>query len=103
MFKRRELNKKLAYVISCFVTSLRRGEGFMMDTEVLWHNIGKVREGTLDNVVIPMVGRFKGGGGGRRHHLQAIFNETDKKLKVKWRLYRFNYELIRQKHGNDPT
>ena len=41
--ERKELTKKRAYFMSCFVASLRGSEGFMMDAAGLWHQIGKVR------------------------------------------------------------
>ena len=46
----------------------------MMYASGLRHNIGKVREGPLDHVVIPLVGIFKGGTGSR-HHLQEVVNK----------------------------
>ena len=68
MLERRDSTKKVAYFMSCFVVSLRGGDGFMMDASGLWYHIGKVREGPLAHVVIPTMGIFKGENG-RRHHL----------------------------------
>ena len=70
-----ELTKNGAYFISCFVASLRGGEGFIMDAAGFLHHIGKGREGPLSCVVIHLMGRFKVGTGSR-HHIQAVFNET---------------------------
>ena len=74
----------------------------MMGAAVLRHHIRKGREGPLAHVVIPLVGRFKGGTGSR-HHLQAVVNETASKLKVEWWLERLNGELIRQGQRNGPA
>ena len=74
----------------------------MMDASGLQHHIGKGSKGTLDHVVITLVGRSKGGTG-ERHHLQAIFNKTDSKLKVRWWLERLNDELTRQVQRNGPA
>ena len=52
----------------------------MVDSEGFWHHIGKGREVPLDNVVIPLMGRFKGDNGSR-HQLQA-FSQIDS-FKVK--------------------
>ena len=65
------------------MASLRGSEDFMMYAAGLRHHIGKGREGHLDHVVIPLLGRFKGGTG-IRHHLHAIVNKTASKLKVRW-------------------
>ena len=46
--------------MSCFVTSLRGSEVFMMDAAELCHNIGKGREGPLARVVIKCMGIFNG-------------------------------------------
>ena len=75
MLERRDLNKKGAYFMSYFVSSLRGSEGFMINAAGLRHHIGKGREGPLSHVVIPLVVRFTGETG-IIHHLQAIVNET---------------------------
>ena len=59
MLKMRELTKKGAYFMSCFVASLRGSEEFMMYAAGLRHHIGKGREGPLFYVVIPLMGRYK--------------------------------------------
>ena len=65
-----------------FVDSLRGGgEGFIMYVAGLQHQIGKVIEGPLYRVLIPLMGRFKESTG-IRVHLQAVVNETASKLKV---------------------
>ena len=46
-----------------------------MDVEGLRNHNGKGREGPLAHVVIPLMGRFKGGTGSR-YHLQVIINKT---------------------------
>ena len=46
-------------------------------------------------MVIPLMGRCKGGTGSK-HHLQAVFNETASKLKAMWGLDRLDDECIRQ-------
>ena len=89
MLKRRYSTKKVAYFMSCFVVSLRGGDGFMMDASGLRYHIGKVREVPLAHVIIPLVGMFKGLNGSG-HHLQAIVNNTYSKLKVGWCLERLN-------------
>ena len=48
------------------------------------------------------MGRFNGGAV-NRHHLQAVVNEIDSKLKVGWWLKMLNNELIRQVQKNGPT
>ena len=68
--------------MSCFVVSLIGGKGFMMDAAGLRQHIGKVREGNLAYVVIPLICRFKGDTG-RRHHLNDVVNDTASKLKVR--------------------
>ena len=83
MLESRDLTKKGASFISFFVAQLRGSEGFMMDVAGLWHQIGKGREGNLYHVVIPLMGRFKGEPESR-HHLQAVINEKNSKLKVRW-------------------
>ena len=47
------------------------------------YHIGKVREGTLAHVVMPLMSRFKGETGSR-NHLQTIVNKIASKLKVGW-------------------
>ena len=66
--------------MSIFVVSLRGSKGLIMYEAGLRHHIGKGRkgkgrEGPLDHVVIPMMGRFKGETVSR-HHLQAVVNKT---------------------------
>ena len=73
-----------------------------MNAAVLRHHIGRGSEGPLYHVVIPLMGRFNGGAV-NRHHLQAVVNETDSKLKVMWWMERLNNEFIRQEHRNGPT
>ena len=65
-----------------------------MNAAVLRNHIGRGREGPLYHVVIPLMGRFKGGVGSR-HHLQVVVNNTASKLRVMWWLERLNKELIR--------
>ena len=59
MFERRHFTKKVSYLMSCFVASLRGNKGFVMGAEGFRNHIGKGREGTLDNVLIHLVGIFK--------------------------------------------
>ena len=89
ILERRDLTKNGDYCMSCFVESLRGNKGLMMYAEELRHHIGKVIKGPLAHVVIPLMGRYKGETGSI-HHLQAVFNNTASKLKVRWWLYRFN-------------
>ena len=102
MLERRDLTKNRSYFMICLVTSLRVIKGFMIDAVGLWRHIGKGRKGPLSHVVIPLMGRYKGETGSI-HHLQAVFNNTASKLKVRWWLYRFNNELIRQRRKNVPA
>ena len=88
--------------MSCFVASLKGIEGFMMDAVGFWYHIGKGRGEPLYHVLIPLMGRFKGETG-IRHHLQAVLNETSSKLKVRWWMERFNYELIMKRQINGPA
>ena len=83
MLQRGYLTEKVSYFMSCFVESLSGIEEFLMDASVLWHHVGKVREGPLSHVVIPLMVRFKGETGSR-HHLQAVINKTDSKLNFMW-------------------
>ena len=53
-------------------------------------------------MVIPLMGRFKGGTGSR-HHLQAVVKDAASKLKVGWWMERLNYDLIRKGHRNGPA
>ena len=53
--------------MSFSVALLRGGEGFIMDAARFQCHIWKEMEGPLYHVVIPMVGRFKRGGGIRHH------------------------------------
>ena len=55
----------------------------MMDAAVLRNQIDKGREGGLARVEIPLIGRVEGDTGSR-HHLQAIINEIDSNLNVRW-------------------
>ena len=75
MLERRDLTKKRAYSMSCFVASLRGSKGFVIDASGLRHHIGKGREGYLVHVLIPLMGIFKGGTWSRRH-LQVVVNTT---------------------------
>ena len=59
MLEKRDLTKRGAYFMSCFVASLRGSEGFIMDAAGLRNNIGKLREVTPAHVVIPQIGRCK--------------------------------------------
>ena len=102
MLERRDLNKRGAYFMSCFVVSLRGGEGPVMDAAGLWHHVGKGREGPLAHVAIHLMDIFKGETGGI-HHAHAVVNETSSKLKVRWWLERFNNELIMQGQINGPA
>ena len=79
ILERMDLNKKVAYLISCFVGSLRGIKGFVMDESGLMYHIGKGREGPLDHVVIPLVGIFKVYTG-IIHHLQSVVNYKSPKL-----------------------
>ena len=74
----------------------------MMDAAGLRHHIGKVREGPLARVLIPLMGRFKGGAG-IRNHLQAVVTDTASRLKIMWWLEWFNDELIRKGQRNGPA
>ena len=74
----------------------------MMYAEGLRRHIGKVREGPLAYVVVPLMGRFKEETGSR-HHLQAVVNETASKLKVGQWLDRLNNNFIRQGQRNGPV
>ena len=85
--------------MSCFLVSLRGSKGFIMDAPVLWKHIGKGREVHLACVVIPLMGRFKGGTGSR-YHLQAVVNKTASRLKVMWLMERLNDESIIQLQRN---
>ena len=69
----RYLTKEDSFINS-FVEYLRWSEGFMMDSAVSCHHIGGVREGPLDHVVIPLMWRFMGETGSRKH-LQAVLNK----------------------------
>ena len=102
MLERRELNKKGSYFMICFVESLRGSEGSVMDAEVLRHHIGKGREGPLNNVVIPLMGIFKGYTC-RRHHIQVVVNKRASKLKVRCWMEMLNNELIRKGQINGPA
>ena len=55
-----DLINKEDYFMSCFVVSLKESEIFMMDVAGLQYQIKKVRQGTLSNVAILFLGRFKG-------------------------------------------
>ena len=55
----------------------------MMNAAGLRYHIGKGKEGPLDHLVIPIMGRLKGGTG-TRHQLQAIVNKKASNLKVGW-------------------
>ena len=65
-----------------FCGVIQGGRGFMMDTALFQHTIGKVREGTQYRVVIPLMGRSKGGTG-IKNHLQVVVNDTASNLKVR--------------------
>ena len=54
-----------------------------MDAGWLKKHVGKVMEVTLAHVVIPLMGRYKGGTGSR-HHQQAVVDRKSKKLNVGW-------------------
>lgn len=77
-----ELNKNGSYFMICFVESLRGSEGFIMYESVLRHHIRKKREGPLAEMVIPLLGRFKGETG-IQHYLQAVVDVTGLKLKFR--------------------
>ena len=94
ILERRDLTKKGAYA-----ASLMGSDGFLMDTAVLWHHIGKVRERPLDHVEITLMGRFKGDTESS-HTLQFIVNDIDSKLKVRRWLERLNNEFISQGQRN---
>ena len=59
--ERRDLTKKEDSFMSLFVAYLRWSEGFIMNAARLRHRIGKGRDGPLDHLVIPFMGRFNGG------------------------------------------
>ena len=71
----------------------------MMDTSGFCRHIGKLREGSLAHLVIPLIVIFKGGNV-RRHHLQAVVNNTYSRLNVRWWLDKLNYKLIRELYRN---
>ena len=102
MLETRDLNKKGDHFMIFFVALLRGIDGFMVNVSGFRHYTGRVREENLDHVVIPVMGRFKGGTGSR-HHLQAIVNKTASKFKVRWWMERLNDEFTRQGHRNGNT
>ena len=75
-------DKKEDSFMSLFVAYLRWSEGFIMNAARLRHRIGKGRDGPLDHVVIPLMGRFKGETG-RCNHPQTFLNDITLKLKVR--------------------
>ena len=83
MLERKDLTKNVSYLMSCFVELLSHRKGLMMDAVGFQHNVGKLWEGPLAHVVIPLVGKFKGETKSI-HNLQVVVNEIYSKINVMW-------------------
>ena len=82
MLESMDLNRKGAYFMSCFLSSLSRIKSFVIDVSGLRHHLGKGRLGPLAHVEIPLMIIFKGETYSR-HHIQAVISKKVSKSKVR--------------------